>query len=349
LNLVTAGYACMSSPFQYNPNRLPDSHFERGSLDHLVVGNEARALDYRRTPLRVREIRESSGLIVFEILDFEDKGNTWEIPFEDVDSLQFALAFQRLDARTRFRYEAIAERLNKHMEIACGEISRRVTLSDISAAEQDARQWLRRRSTALRTAVQPNFLGNEGLTLLYEDMDAYMKHHDLEVNESVFVAHYVCKFHHSECVKAQRIVLAEMGLVPYEGKILRDEQEFQGRFSGEKRRDYVIRRLAVVRALYAELGVHSILVYRGIHSAGLPERPRNRTFVSTTTNLAIAESLACFREPSNENKAEYKVGILMSQQVPVERIFMTYMETRQMNHPYRESEVVLLYDPNEAF
>ena len=28
---------------------------------------------------------------------------------------------------------------------------------------------------------------------------------------------------------------------------------------------------------------------------------------------------------------------------------MTYMETPQMNHPYRESEVVLLFDATEAF
>ena len=39
----------------------------------------------------------------------------------------------------------------------------------------------------------------------------------------------------------------------------------------------------------------------------------------------------------------------MSQRVPLERVFMTYMETPQMNHPYRESEVVLLFDATEAF
>jgi hypothetical protein len=30
----------MASPFQYNPDKLPDSHFEQGCLDHLVVGNK---------------------------------------------------------------------------------------------------------------------------------------------------------------------------------------------------------------------------------------------------------------------------------------------------------------------
>ena len=91
-----------------------------------------------------------------------------------------------------------------------------------------------------------------------------------------------------------------------------------------------------MRALYKELGVETVLVYRGIHCVDLPTRPSNRTFVSSTTNLAVAESLACYREPVNENKAGYKVGVLMSQRVPLERVFMTYMETaylRQATNP----------------
>ena len=104
-----------------------------------------------------------------------------------------------------------------------------------------------------------------------------------------------------------------------------------------------------MRALYKELGLESVLVYRGIHCAALPTRPHNRTFVSSTTNLAVAESLACFREPSYDNRPGYTVGVLMSQEVPLERLFMTYMETAQMNSPYQESEVALLYSADEGF
>ena len=338
-----------NSPYRYNPDRLPDSHFEKGSFDHLVVGNEGRALDYRRTPVGVREIREGSGLVILEILDFEDKGNTWEIPLEDVGSFQFALESKHPDPNARSRYEAISERLNRRMEIACMENSRSRTDAEVAEAEREAREWLRLHSKALREGVRPDFSRNQGLVPLYEDIEAYMKHHDLGENESTFAAHYVCKFHYSESVKAQRIAIAEMGLVPYQGKILREEREIQGRFSKERRREHVIRRLAFVRAFYAEAGVASVVLYRGIHSAGLPTRPRNRTFVSATTNPAIAESLACLREPSNDNNPGRKVGVLMSQDIPMDRVFMTYMETRRMNDPYVESEAVLLYDPDEAF
>ncbi len=140
-----------------------------------------------------------------------------------------------------------------------------------------------------------------------------------------------------------------MGLVPYEGKALREELTLEGEFDRAKRREHVVRRLGFVRAIYGSLGISTVLLYRGIHCRGAPEPPRNETFVSATTDLAIAEALACFREPSNANREGYKVGVLMSQSVPIERVFMSYMETPQMNDPYRESEVLLLYDADEAF
>ena len=225
----------------------------------------------------------------------------------------------------------------------------RATIADLAEAEQDALRWLRLRATGLKSGVRVDFSSPDGLDELYRDTVSYLRHYDLAENESRFAADYACKFHHSENVKAQRLVIAEMGLVPYEGTILREDRELEGRFSRRRRREYVLRRLGFVRALYKELRVETVLVYRGIHCVDLPTRPSNRTFVSSTTNLAVAESLACYREPVNENKAGYKVGVLMSQRVPVERVFMTYMETAEMNSPYSESEVVLLYSADEGF
>lgn len=337
------------SPFQYNPDKLPDSEFEPGSFEHIVVGNEGRALDYRRTPVRIREIRESSGLIILEILDFEDKGNTWEVPFETLGTFQFALGSTRAEARNRARFETIAERLNRPLQVACEPHSRNAALSDLLEAEQDALQWVRLRSTGRKAGVRVDFSCTDGLDALYGDTTSYMRHYDLAENEARFAADYACKFHYSENVKAQRLVIAEMGFVPYDGTILREERELEGRFSRPRRREHILRRMAFMRTLYKELGVESVLVYRGIHCAALPTRPPNRTFVSSTTNLAVAESLACFREPTNDNRPGYKVGVLMSQNVPLERLFMTYVETAQMNSPYKESEVVLLYNADEGF
>jgi hypothetical protein len=38
-------------------------------------------------------------LIILELLDFEDKGNTWEVPFEAVNSFQFAVGVTRADSK----------------------------------------------------------------------------------------------------------------------------------------------------------------------------------------------------------------------------------------------------------
>ena len=67
-----------------NPDMPPDSDFEPGEHCHLVGGNKARLLDPRRTPVSVIEVRLDTGTFVIRIDDFEDKGATWEIPFEGV-------------------------------------------------------------------------------------------------------------------------------------------------------------------------------------------------------------------------------------------------------------------------
>ena len=337
------------NPYQTDPNRLPDSLFEEGSLQHLVVGNEARALDYRRTPLRVRELRESSGLAAMEILDFEDAGNTWDVPFEDISSFQFPLGSKLAGPNDLARYEASVRQLNKPGSIGCDPEARRTTLSELERAEREAALWLSAQPASPSTLPKPEFSRPTGLASLFDTLNLYMEHHGLADLEATFASHYVGKFHYSEFVKSHRIAIAEMGLVPYTGKILRDGAVLEGAFNRSGRRQHVIRRLGFVRALYAGLDTFPLLLYRGLHSPGFPQPTRNETFVSATTNLEIAETLSCFREPSNPDKEGYRVGVLMSQRIALERVFMTYMETLQMNHPYRESEVVLLHDEAEAF
>ena len=337
------------NPYQVNPDRLPDSLFEEGSLQHLVVGNEARSLDYRRTPLRVRGLQEASGLAAMEILDFEDAGNTWDIPFEDISSFQFALGSKRASPNDLAHYEASVTRLNKWTTINCDQEGSPAILSELAEAEREATLWLSAQPASQATLPQHIFSRRTGLESFFDTLNLYMEHHGLSDLEATFAAHYVSNFHYSEFVKAHRIVIAEMGLVPYAGKIQRDGTVLEGAFNRSRRRQHVIRRLGIVRALYAGLDTFPLLLYRGLHSPGFPQPTRNETFVSATTNLDIAEALSCFREPSNPNKEGYRVGVLMSQRIALERVFMTYMETLQMNHPYRESEVVLLYDEADAF
>ncbi len=75
---------------QFNPDMPPDSEFVQGELRFLVAGNAGRLLDRRRTPVRVAELDLATGQFACEILDFEDRGARWDVPFESVSSFQFA-------------------------------------------------------------------------------------------------------------------------------------------------------------------------------------------------------------------------------------------------------------------
>ena len=227
--------------------------------------------------------------MILEILDFEDKGNTWEIPFEDVRRFQFASGAARAGLRERSRLETVVHTLNRPLEIACDRDARSDTLSAVEDAEREAGQWVQRRSVARRSG-RIDFSTNAGVDALFMETASYMEHYNVAANEARFAAHYARKFHYSENVKAHRIVMAETGLVPYMGTILREARELEGRFSRSRR-----------------------------------------------------------KEPTNVNKPGLRIGVLMSQSVALERLFMTYMETAQLNSPYRESEVVLLYSSEDVF
>ncbi|MEO1983074.1 MAG: hypothetical protein ABGZ24_21395, partial [Fuerstiella sp.] len=68
-----------------------------------------------------------------------------------------------------------------------------------------------------------------------------------------------------------------------------------------------------------------------------------RSFVSATFNQDVARALACEYDMTR-TVATYR------QMVPIDRLFMTHLETRQFNHPFKESEAVLICDPaNLAF
>ena len=66
-----------SQIFQFNPDMAPDSDFESGELQHLVVDNLGRLLDPRRTPVRLVALHADTGMFEVELLAFEDKGAHW--------------------------------------------------------------------------------------------------------------------------------------------------------------------------------------------------------------------------------------------------------------------------------
>ncbi len=102
-------------------------------------------------------------------------------------------------------------------------------------------------------------------------------------------------------------------------------------------------RLAFVRALFARLDKSAVVLYRGFSCRGQPRSSKRGSFVSSTFSLEVAMS-------HFNGGAQPSTGVLFRQSVPIERVFMSFLETAQMNRQYKEAEAVLLFEEeNDIF
>ncbi len=131
-------------------------------------------------------------------------------------------------------------------------------------------------------------------------------------------------------------MLAELGLASYEGKQVRDPHLFNGSWSKQRRADHILHRLAFVRELFERFGHSSLVLYRGSSYRAQPHWYRN-SLISATFSLEVA--MSHFNERDRTT-----TGVLHRQSVPVERLFMSFLETVQMNRPFKEAEAVLLHE-----
>jgi hypothetical protein len=191
--------------------------------------------------------------------------------------------------------------------------------------------------------VRPDLVGHAGDASLFALLREHLRERDVLDLEEAFAERYVSNPRSGELVKGHRIVLAELGLVPYRGKIVRDAALFAPPWDAERRAAHLLARLAFVQELYRRAGHERVELWRGLAAAGPLQRRAPETFVSATFAREVAESL--FR-----GGADTAVAVLTRQLVPVERLFMTFAETEAMNRTFREAEAVLLADPaNLAF
>ena len=148
----------------------------------------------------------------------------------------------------------------------------------------------------------------------------------------------------NEFVKAHRVAVARSGLASYWGKVIRDSSQTAGPLAFERRKKHVLARMGWMQALLRRCGRESIDLYR-MESCDGPLQPRRRetALVSASLRMDIVQEMSGWAD-SQRTVALYR------QAVPVERVFMTYLETEAMNQPFREAEAVLLADPsNQAF
>jgi len=312
----------------------PDSEFVPGSLSLLVPGNSGRLLDPRRTPVQVAAVRRELGEFELEILGFEDAGARWVVPLWEVDRYQFARGCAERGETSSL--EGAVARLDRPLSVDAAGFDASTLEGEIAALREQAGEHL---PSPLTVDLDP--ASRTGPKELRAWLTSFMAARGLDEMEQAFATRFVRNPGSGELVKGHRIVLAELGLVSFEGRVVRDPGLFAGAWSKARRRDHILSRLAFVRELFGRADLRTVLVWRGLSTAGPLLPATNRTFVSTSFSRAVAESL--FR-----GSEQTQVALLIRRRVPVERLFMTFLETAAMNERYLEAEAVLLYDAKDG-
>jgi hypothetical protein len=320
---------------QFNPDMAADSDFTPGTLAYLVPGNRGRMLDPRRTPIQVLALRPEVGLFVCEVLDFEDRGAHWELPFEDVRWFQFEHASRCASPAELQELEAAVARFDRPLEIPRDPSARTLTLERLEKSLREAGRWLEAHSSFFRAGGRLGLSSRDGDPRLWADLESYLGTLGSWPIEETFARQFVSNPGAGECVKGHRIVLAELGLAEYRGKVMRDPELFAGSWSKRARADHILARLAFVHEVFTRAGVPEPVLYRGIATDNAPEQRRGTSFVSATFSREVAASMF---EPAGGAPH----GVLMRQRTPCSRLFMTYLETEPMNRQFREAEAVLL-------
>ena len=320
-----------------DPEQAPDSDFEPGGLGHLVPGNAGRMLDTRRTPVRVRSVDPDLGSFEVEVLAFEDRGARWLFEVERVSHFQFPPDARRAGAATVAALKAAVDRFGQSLDIPIDPRTRARTRARLREEE-------RRAAAVLGDAPQRidvgGRLGDDSVQRVLHD---YLATRGLADLETRFAQRYASNPSSGELVKGHEIAIARLGLVPYHGTVVRDPHLFAGEWSEERRAEHVVARLGFVRAMLRAAGHDRVWLYRGLTAEGALGVPPARTLVSTTFDRAVAESIAG-RGPATV------VSVLIGQLVPVDRVFMTFIETAELNGVYHEAEAILLADRrNRAF
>jgi hypothetical protein len=183
----------------------------------------------------------------------------------------------------------------------------------------------------------------EGSDELAARLEAFLAERDLFEIDRRFAETFVSNPRSGEFVKGHAIVLAELGLCEYRGRIVRDPKTFAEPWSEARRAEHLIARLAFTQELWASLGQATITLYRGAAADGPLAARIPSSFVSATFSEAVAQAHFAGGPAT-------RTAVLWRQQLPVTRLLMTFLETPAMNARFKEAEAILIAEPsNLAF
>lgn len=336
----------MSSPdsvaelpvYQSDPNQEVDSGFAPGRLEHLVIDNRGRLLDSRRTPVTVVAVEPGRGSFTVRIDAFEDRGATWELGLEEVSRFQFPHEAPVASGEALGPLEEARRRHDRNLRIEVDSGALAATLDAVAGEQGLAGRYLEA-SARLPGAgfVESWRAGRRGDPTVFALLEDYLAARGLLELDREFARAFVSNPVAGELVKAHAMVLAQLGLCPFEGTALRDPDALREPWPAALRRRHVISRLGFTRALWEAWGMGTATLYRGAATEGGLQR-QAASFVSATFSREVAEE-------HFQGGASTVAAVMWRQEIPVERLFMTFLETAAFNDRYLEAEAVLIGDP----
>jgi len=319
---------------QNNENKQSDDMFVEGDYSYLVVNNECRLLDGRRTPGYIECIDLDSAMFTWRITDYEDQGNCWFIPFSEVFRYQFKIESVTLSDDDAMDFEKADQSYVGQLEIIASEENRLNSEMQIEVQKKAALEWLSfNKNSGVFEEVKLGANSHvEKIAALFQE---YMKSNELDEMERLTAEDVVLNPNSGEWIKGMIITLAEMGLLNCYVPKIRTKDIFTGLGTKENRRNYLLHRLAFVRAMFEELSKEDVILYRGMASEG-KWMNKKRSLLNMTFSKEVAEAFASF------DLEMYKTSYIMRTEISVKDLLMTYLETAQMNERYQEQEAVVL-------
>lgn len=328
---------------QHNINALSDDKFVDGEIKYIVNQNQCRLLDGRRTPGYIEAYFEETAMFRWRITDFEDKGNYWDLPAEDIKSFQILKHSKELKIEDVNKITEKINLFNKAIVIQANKTNRKITESKINIAERNISDWLKSNFGELLIKQAIDLNSKEGNKELIKGIKAYMKSIEMDHIEERTASEIVLN-PNSEWLKGIKMILAELGIVNYKNKVLREEKIFSDVGGKERIIEYIVNRIAYVRAYFKLLNIDEVILYRGMSTEYEWMKCYEKSLTSWTFSLEVALS---FADLDKNNK--YKNGYVLKRSVPIENVFMTYLETESMNKQYKECEAILFFNEEKGY
>jgi hypothetical protein len=324
-----------------DPDAAPDDEYVNGEMRHAVAGNQGRLRDARRTPLSITAVEPDRGEIEVRIDAFEDRGARWRLPVWQISHIQFPAGSRNASTDMVAALRTAAERFERPLRLEASPAAAADTRRRIWQARAAAREMLM--AAASSVALAELVTAREGDAGLRAAVEEFLSERNLLEIDRQFSATMVSNPHAGEMVKGHAIVLAELGLCPFFGTVVRDPQLFSGPWSRERRAEHLIARTAFVQELWSTCVRQPLTLYRAAATEGpLPARDP-ASFVSCTFSFAVVE--AHFAGGPSTTCA-----VMWRQTMSPDRLFMTFLETAAMSRQFKEAEAILIGDPaNRVF